>query len=340
MKDKDKTIFFIISIILSCLVLCYFLTGYYSIDTERIYSQGYTDYAIKDAYIRDGRWISALIFFIVGIFNPTIKTMYIINIIIAIIILSISVVQLYDIIKRYKKNINNKSKIIIFIISYAYIFNFFIIDILQYIDSFIISMSILLFILAIKKIIIEKKLKLGFILTLIGVICYQGTIPVYIATAILVTILENKKINKEFFKIILPSAISIIISASISLIIVKLVPIITNMPVTNRIVEKDFLVNIKTNLMKMNGIFFESFYLFPKYACISISILLLAISIISGIKKKDINFIINILFIFIFYILSTFIMLPIISMARVMLPLRTSNKCNACIYLLHKFSKY
>lgn len=320
MKNRDKIIFFVISIILSCLVLCYFLTGYYSIDTERIYFQGYTDYAIKDAYIRDGRWISALIFFIVGIFNPTLKTMYIINIILAIIILSASVVQLYDIIKRYKKNLNNKSKFIIFIISYAYIFNFFMSNILQYIDSFVISASILLFILAIKKTIIKKKLKLGFILTLMGVICYQGTIPVYIATAILITILENKKIDKQFFKTILPSAIFIIISSVISLIIVKLVPVITNMPVTDRIVEKEFLSNIIKNIIIVNEVFFYSFNLFPQYLWISIVLLILVISIIYGIKKKNINFSINILFIFIFYILSTFIMLPITSMPRVMLP--------------------
>ena len=41
--------------ILSVIVLWFFVTGYDSIDTYRIYSQGYIDYATKDAYIRDGR---------------------------------------------------------------------------------------------------------------------------------------------------------------------------------------------------------------------------------------------------------------------------------------------
>lgn len=65
MGKKKEVIFLIISIIISSLIFCNFLTGYYSIDTERIYLQGYTDYAIKDAYIRDGRLVSALIFVII-----------------------------------------------------------------------------------------------------------------------------------------------------------------------------------------------------------------------------------------------------------------------------------
>ena len=61
MNKKTKVILLIISVILSAGILCFFLTGYYSIDTERIYFQGYTDYATKDAYIRDGRLFLALI---------------------------------------------------------------------------------------------------------------------------------------------------------------------------------------------------------------------------------------------------------------------------------------
>ena len=74
MNKKTKLIVFASSIILSTIILCFFLTGYYSVDTERIYFQGYTDYATKDAYIRDGRFISAIIFIIVGIFNPDRKS--------------------------------------------------------------------------------------------------------------------------------------------------------------------------------------------------------------------------------------------------------------------------
>ena len=311
MKRKSKVILFVICFIISVMILCFFVTGYYSVDTERIYSQGYIDYATKDAYIRDGRLVSALIFVMVGIFNPTIKTMYIINIIISIVILSICVIQIYAIIKKYKILETTRNKVIAFLLSYTYIFNFLIVDILKFIDSFVICTSILIFIIAIKKIIIEQKKKLGLVLTIRGVICYQGTIPVYIATAILVTLLEHKKIDKEFFKKILPCAISICIASIISLIIVNLVPIITGMQKTDRMNNIDFLRNIKKNIIGMNEAVFYSFYMFPPYAWIGTAMLILFVSIGYGINKKDINFAVNILFIFMFYMLSSFVMLPI-----------------------------
>ena len=227
MKQKKNIMLFIISVILSVIVLCFFVTGYYSVDTYRIYSQGYIDYATKDAYVRDGRLFSALIFVLIGLINPEMIIVYIINIIVAIMILSVCVIQIYHLIERYKKLESIKSRIIAFMLSYTYIFNFLIVDVLKFIDSFVIATSILLFIIAIKKIVIEKKNKMGFLLTVLGIICYQGTIPVYIATAILITLLENKKINKEYFKRIMPCAISIFIAALISVAIVNLVLMIT-----------------------------------------------------------------------------------------------------------------
>ena len=311
MKRKNKILLFIISAIISIMILCFFVTGFYSVDTERIYSQGYIDYATKDAYIRDGRLISAFIFVIVGICNPSIKVMYIINIAIAIMVLSICVVEIYAIIKKYKSLEKNKNKAIAFILSYTYIFNFLIVDVLKFIDSFVIGTSILLYIIAIKKIIIEKKKKIGLVLTILGVICYQGTIPVYIATAILVTLLENKKMNKAFFKKILPCAIFICIAAIISLTIVNLVPSITGMQKTDRMDDVDYLNIIRKNLIGMNEMIIYSFYMFPQYVWIGLGVFIIAISIIWGVKKHNLNDAINILFIFMFYIFSTFIMFPI-----------------------------
>ena len=311
MRQKKNTILFIITIVLSLVILSFFVTGYYSIDTYRIWSQGYIDYATKDAYIRDGRLFSALVFVIIGLLNPTILTMYIINIIIAIMILSICVIQIYHLIERYKKIEKPRDKIIAFMLSYTYIFNFLIVDVLKFIDSFVIATSILLFIIAIKKMVIEKKNKLGFLLTILGGICYQGTIPVYIATAILITLLENKKINKEYFKKILPCAISIIIVAVLSVMIVNLVPIITQMEMTDRIATMNAGENLVKNFMDMNKIVFDSFYMFPPYVWMAISLFIICISIIKGIMKKKEEFSINVLFIFMSFMGAMLLMFPI-----------------------------
>ena len=311
MKQKKDVILFIITVALSVLILCFFLTGYYSIDTMRIYSQGYTDYATKDAYIRDGRLFSALIFVMIGLVNPNMTTLYIVNLSISIMILSICVIQIYQLIERYKKLEKTKHKLVAFMLSYTYIFSFLIVDILKFIDSFIIATSILLFIIAIKKIVIERKNMLGCLFTILGVSCYQGTIPVFIATACLLTVLENKKINKMYIKNILPCAISIMVGAIINLIIVKLIPVITGMEMTDRISEIDYIRNIQTNLLGMGEIVFESFQLFPPYTWIATAMTILILSIIEGIRKKEIEVPIYVLFIFIVYVASIGVIAPI-----------------------------
>ena len=55
MKTREKIIISLIAIILGIISYVYFLDGYYSIDTEWIYTRGIFDYATKDAYIKNGR---------------------------------------------------------------------------------------------------------------------------------------------------------------------------------------------------------------------------------------------------------------------------------------------
>ena len=315
MKQKKNVILFVVTMTLSLIILCFFVTGYYSIDTPWIYSRGYIDYAIQDAYVRDGRLFSALIFFVIGLINPTIVTVYIINIIIAIIILTLCVIQIYNFIARYKNLEKRKHKIIAFMISYTYIFNFLIVDILKYIDSFIISTSILLFIIAIKKIIIEKKNKKGLLLTILGVICYQGTIPVFIATAILITLLENKAINKKYFIKILPCAVSIIIAGLCSVAIVNIIPIITQMSIAERLDGINYIQNIEQNLQYIGGqLIFKCAYMFPPYAWLAISLFILVITAIYSIRNKKVQIFINVLVIFMLYIGSMILMTPVIKL--------------------------
>ena len=165
---------------------------------------------------------------------------------------------------------------------------------------------------------------MGFLLTILGVICYQGTIPVYIATAIFVALLENKKINKEYFKRIIPCAISIFIAALLSVAIVNLVPMITQMEMTERITTIDVSENVAKNFMNMNKIIFDSFYMFPPYVWIGISLFIICISIVIGMMKKKLEFSINVLFIFMSFIGALLVMLPIqifLKAARVVLVL-------------------
>ena len=76
MKTKEKLIIVLLSIVIAGISYWFFWDGYYSIDTYRIISQGYTDYALKDAYIRDGRLFLAGIVSLVGIINPSYMVYY------------------------------------------------------------------------------------------------------------------------------------------------------------------------------------------------------------------------------------------------------------------------
>lgn len=212
MKTKEKLIIVLLSIVIAGISYWFFWDGYYSIDTYRIISQGYTDYALKDAYIRDGRLFLAGIVSLVGIINPSYKVWYIINLAITIFISAITVLQLYMIINHYKKAKNTKNKCIYFLVSFLFIFNFVQIDTMQFIEAFAIATSVLLYILSLKNTVINKNKKMGFIYAILGMLWYQGTVTIYIATAFLMCLLETKKINKEFFKKILNPAIIIIIS--------------------------------------------------------------------------------------------------------------------------------
>lgn len=312
MKTKEKLIIVLLSIVIAGISYCFFWDGYYSIDTYRIISQGYTDYALKDAYIRDGRLFLAGIVSLVGIINPSYKVWYIINLAITIFISAITVLQLYMIINHYKKAKNTKNKCIYFLVSFLFIFNFVQIDTMQFIEAFAIATSVLLYILSLKNTVINKNKKMGFIYAILGMLWYQGTVTIYIATAFLMCLLENKKINKEFFKKILSPAIIIIISAILSSLIVSIVPYITKLELTERFPSVEKYMNIlKRNIMQMDNLLIDCCGYFPKYIFISASLLILIVIFVYGIKHKNITQPINALIVFYIYIVSIFIFFPI-----------------------------
>ena len=308
MKTKEKLIMVLLSIVIAGISYWFFWDGYYSIDTYRIISQGYTDYALKDAYIRDGRLFLAGIVSLVGIINPSYKVWYIINLAIAIFISAITVLQLYMIINHYKKAKNTKNKCIYFLVSYTFIFNFVQIDTMQFIEAFAIATSIL----SLKNTVINKNKKMGFIYAVLGMLWYQGTVTIYIATAFLMCLLETKKINKEFFKKILNPAIIIIISAILSSLIVSIVPYITKLELTERFPSLEKYMSIlKRNIMQMDDFLIDCCGYFPKYIFISASLLILIVVFVYGIKNKNVTQPINALIVFYVYIVSIFIFFPI-----------------------------
>ena len=305
MKRKYKVLIVLISIIISLISYFFILDGYYSIDLERITDQGYFSYAIKDAYIRDGRLFLALIFLFVAFINPSLKILYIISLILAIIILSFAVLEIYKIMEHYKESKTKKDKIIKFIISYITIFTFTQIDAMQFVEAFALATSVLLFIISVKKTIIERKTKLGFIIALIGVFFYQGTISIYIVMSVLMCFLENKKFSKQFFKDLFKCALIIILVTILNLVTALILPELIGLEKTPRLLE-DKIIVILNNMNYFKGFIFESVGLFPNYLWVCYILICLIIMSIYSVKTKKIDKYVNILFLIITSIISVF----------------------------------
>ena len=313
MKKKKKIIILLIAIILGTISYVYFLDGYYSIDTEWIYTRGIFDYATKDAYIRDGRFFSAIIFILFSFMNLSIKKIYIINLLASILISSISVVKIYKIINKYKNLEKTYLKIIAFMISYIFIFNFTQINIMLFIDSAIINASILFLINSLEKTIIEEKKKQGLLYALIAIFCYQGTISVYIATTFLICLLKYKKINKTFFKKLITPIITIILACIINLIAIIIIPYVTKLDFTKRLTTDGIMIKFLYNLQNFYHIIFDCQNYFPKYLWLIICFLILVITLIYGLKTKKESIPINLIILFAVYVLSSMIILPLVS---------------------------
>lgn len=334
MKIKEKIIIVVLSIIIAGISYWYFWDGYYSIDTYRIISQGYIDYALKDAYIRDGRLFLAGIVSLIGIINPSYKMLYIINLVLAIFISSITVLLVYKIINHYKEAKNTKFKCLYFLVSYLFIFNFIQIDIMQFIDAFAIVTSILFYLLSLQNTIVYNSKKRGFIYAILGMLWYQGTVTMYIATAFLMCLLETKKINKKFFKKILSSAIIIVISAIFSLIIVSIIPYVTNLELTERLQSVGKVIDkIVRNIQDINNIFTDCWGYFIQYIFIIFNLLILIVLFIYGMKNKKIEKFINSLILFFVYISSILIFFPVQALELCVRCLLSIGECVPALFI-------
>lgn len=114
---KERNIIIIVTIILACLTYAFFMTGYYSLDTQRVIAQGFDGYAIEDASFPDGRVFMGIICLIASKTNISYTLFYQIMLIGAIVISAFAVYKIYNIINHYKKAENKKEKIILYIIA-------------------------------------------------------------------------------------------------------------------------------------------------------------------------------------------------------------------------------
>lgn len=232
MKKKVDKICLLVLNILVFLVFLPWLKEHYATDTYNIMNVGYDYYSIHNSLI-DGRLVMYGILQVANFFTINCNILSSVLLGLALLVSNISVYILKNLICEYIKDKSSKKEIFTWLISYTIIYNFMYIENLYFLESFVMALSILLIILAVK-IFTKKKekyiLKTALLVTL-SVFCYQGTIMTFLALVALFECLKNNKL-KEIIKNICLCIIILILALGIDFAIIKLLPAIINIEQT------------------------------------------------------------------------------------------------------------
>lgn len=289
--NKKDLIIYIITFIITCIIFLPLLTGHYASNSYNIYNIGYHNYAIHWSLI-DGRIFMAIIGLIADKINISIETYSFITLFCALIVSNIAIIILSKIIKKYKKPQNIIQEIIILIISYITIFNFMYLENMYFVESIVMAVSVLLYIIS-ANILIEKNKNYiikSIALTTIGVMCYQGTVGLFFAFVILFTILKNKNNIKQIIIDLIKCGIIALIAVLIDILIVKIIENIIDQKQTRLGKVSNIFANIKIIIQTLPNILQRTCNLFPPNLLILyLVILTLIILIYAIINKKDEN---------------------------------------------------
>lgn len=286
--QKDNVICFIIVLALACFIYQGYLSMHYAADTYNIINVGYETYAKNWSFI-DGRPIMGIIGMIAEGVHLPIKAFVIGLTFLALIVSSIAVVVLKNILSEYKKNDTIIEKIITTIISFVTIFNFMYIENLYFVESFVMAISVLSYLLAAHILVKRQKhylIKTQLLLVL-GIICYQGTIGFFFVMTTLISFMNNKNDFKRTLVTLVQSGALALIAVIFNILQVKIVEKILN----RKQIRIGGIKSIWSNLLyisnNMTKILIDTCQLFPSYYMIIFASLIIIISILFIIIKKE-----------------------------------------------------
>lgn len=320
---KKKKIFFLIGIIiLAVLMYINWLTMHYSADTYNIINVGYEKYATNWS-LKDGRLFMYVITILASVLNLPINIFVISTLIFAIIISSVVVIKLKNLVIKNYENITKKKEILFTIVSFFTIFNFMYIEDMYFVECVVMAISLLFFTYSAEFIVYaeknKKKFLIAIILSILGVIAYQGTIGYLIILTFILSLLKNsvvlegkkedlikniKQICWDLFK----SLVIVVISIAINMLIVKIIGILTNQEQTRVGSITSIFSNINYVLNNFSSILKDCIGLFPEYMLYVFLGILLTYSIIYDIKTKSKNlFTVKTILIILISLISAFI---------------------------------
>lgn len=313
---KKDIVIYIGILIFSSIILWQFISGHYATDTYAINNLGYEKYSIN-YWLEDGRIIMALVGFISNSLNIPLDIFAKVLTFMGIMISSFIVFMLYKIILKYKSTDNKLIKLLVLIISYITIYNFMYIENLYFVDSFAMSISVLVYILA--AYILCKKEKYSFlksiILVVIGIFSYQATISIFIVFTILFTVLKNindNKLNKKTAEILIKDILRMIsivaIAVLLNLIFVNIISSIFNLS-QNRIGSIKNIFFFASYIVRnvIIQILIGTCGLYPKWMFLIFFSIIFLVVLLYNKKQKENYKTILILFLSILIILSSFL---------------------------------
>lgn len=155
-KYKKDIIIYIIIFIVSLVIFIPFLKTHYSTDSYYLANKGYINYVINNS-LKDGRVFMSLIGYIAHLFSLPINTYIITLTILALFTSCLTIMTLKNIVLKYKKTKRNIVEVLVTIICYFTIFNFMFIENMLFVECFVMSLSILFYMLA-AKILVNKSI--------------------------------------------------------------------------------------------------------------------------------------------------------------------------------------
>lgn len=307
-NNKKDLLIFIIIFFITCLVFVEFIIGHFSTDTYNIINRGYKEYAIKYS-LNDGRPIMSIISLCANFLNMPINVYISLLTVLAIVVSCFSVILLKNIVAQYKKPNKLNQEIVLTLICYITIFNFMFLENMQFAECFVMSVSILIWIIASKVLVSKEKNYIikTFILMIIGICFYQATISFFVVLVILLTLLSDNKNHtiKNLLLNTLLSGLFCIIAVAFNLAQIKIVDYFTGMSQTRMGSINNIIYMVPAIFKSIPSILVNTCSIFPKYLFL---IYLFLIVVVYNLDKKNFKLNLDVFTIIVSSILLSFAM--------------------------------
>lgn len=306
---KKKILLFFILLLFSCFLYGSYLTMHYASDTYNIINVGYEQYAIYWSFI-DGRIVMGLIGLVANLLSIPINIYVILLTFLALVISSFVVMVIRSMILEVKLIQNKKTEWILNTICFLCIFHFMYMENLYYVESIVMALSLLFYVLATKQLLKNTKFRLWktFGLLILGVMCYQGTIGLFFAFTFVMTLISKQNKIKQVMKILLECGLLGLAAALVNVGEVKLIEVFLGVEQTRLGQLGQFFYRLGYIFTHIDDVFIKTAHLFPPYLLLAFVLTILTtVWCYVWMAKKEKRILLDVFFIAVVTILSSFV---------------------------------